>query len=330
MRITDEIKVHLKAGNGGSGAMSFLREKFVDKGGPDGGNGGNGGSIIFVATTHLNTLVNFRFKMHFKAQNGNPGGGKNKTGKSAEDLFLEVPLGTQIFSEDESVLIHDLSKDGDTFEIASGGKGGAGNAVFKSSVNQRPREFTAGELGKEITVWLKLKILSDVGVIGLPNAGKSTFLSKISNAKPKIADYPFTTLSPNLGVAKVFDDEIVVADIPGLIEGAHYGHGLGDKFLKHIERCRVLIHLIDGCDEDVLADYQIIRNELEEYSEELSKKASVVCINKIDSIPEEILAEKIRSLEECTKAKVYCISAVANIGVDELMRVIYLTLKNSN
>lgn len=320
MQFIDETKIYIKAGDGGNGGVSFRREKYIDRGGPDGGDGGRGGSIIFKSNSHLNTLIQFRFKKHFKAENGEQGKGYNKTGKSRDPLILEVPVGTQIFSEDGNLLIYDFVKDQEEFEILKGGKGGLGNAHFKSSTNQSPRKRTEGEIGGEIDIALKMKLLSDAGLVGLPNVGKSTFLSVSTSAKPKIADYHFTTLKPGLGVVYISDEEFVLADIPGLIEGAHEGSGLGDRFLKHIERCGVLIHVIDATHEDVVADYKTIRKELESYSPLLKEKYEILCINKIDSVSKEELDEKIQILEKLTKKKIYPISGYTKTGIDLVLK----------
>lgn len=320
MQFIDETKIYIKAGDGGNGGVSFRREKYIDRGGPDGGDGGRGGSIIFKSNSHLNTLIQFRFKRHFKAENGEQGKGYNKTGKSRDPLILEVPVGTQIFSEDGNLLIYDFVKDQEEFEILKGGKGGLGNAHFKSSTNQSPRKRTEGEIGGEMDIALKMKLLSDAGLVGLPNVGKSTFLSVSTSAKPKIADYHFTTLKPGLGVVYISDEEFVLADIPGLIEGAHEGSGLGDRFLKHIERCGVLIHVIDATHEDVVADYKTIRKELESYSPLLKDKYEILCINKIDSVLKEELDEKIQILEKLTKKKIYPISGYTKTGIDLVLK----------
>lgn len=320
MQFIDETKIYIKAGDGGNGGVSFHREKYIDRGGPDGGDGGRGGSIIFKSNSHLNTLIQFRFKKHFKAENGEQGKGYNKTGKSRDPLILEVPVGTQIFSEDGNLLIYDFVKDQEEFEILKGGKGGLGNAHFKSSTNQSPRKRTEGEIGGEMDIALKMKLLSDAGLVGLPNVGKSTFLSVSTSAKPKIADYHFTTLKPGLGVVYISDEEFVLADIPGLIEGAHEGSGLGDRFLKHIERCGVLIHVIDATHEDVVADYKTIRKELESYSPLLKDKYEILCINKIDSVSKEELDEKIQILEKLTKKKIYPISGYTKTGIDLVLK----------
>lgn len=320
MQFIDEARIYIKAGDGGHGAVSFRREKYIERGGPDGGDGGRGGSIIFRSNSHLNTLIQFRFKKHFKAENGEQGKGYNKTGKSRNPLILEVPVGTQIFSEDGNLLIYDFVKDQEEFEIIKGGKGGLGNSHFKSSTNQAPRKRTEGEVGGEMDIALKLKLLSDAGLVGLPNVGKSTFLSVSTSAKPKIADYHFTTLKPGLGVVYVSDEEFVLADIPGLIEGAHEGSGLGDRFLKHIERCGVLIHVIDATHEDIVSDYKTIRKELESYSPLLKEKYEILCINKTDSVTEEELNEKTQMLEKLTGKTIYPISGYTKHGIDIVLK----------
>ena len=320
MQFIDEAKIYIKAGDGGNGSVSFRREKFIDRGGPDGGDGGNGGSIIFQSNSHLNTLLEFRYKRHFKAENGVSGKGRNMTGKSGAPLILKVPVGTQIFSEDGNLLIHDFTQDNQQFEIIPGGKGGLGNSHFKSSTNKSPRKRTEGEIAGEMDIYLKLKLLSDAGLIGLPNVGKSTFLSRTTAAKPTIANYQFTTLKPSLGVVYVSGEEFVLADIPGVIEGAHTGKGLGDKFLKHIERCGVLIHVIDANSPHVDKDYLTIRNELESYSPLLKDKTEVVCINKIDSLGERELTKKVKLLEKVTNKKIYLISGYLNIGLEAVLK----------
>lgn len=327
MQFIDEAKIYIKAGDGGNGSVSFRREKFIDRGGPDGGDGGNGGSIIFQSNSHLNTLLEFRYKRHFKAENGVSGKGRNMTGKSGAPLILKVPVGTQIFSEDGSLLIHDFTQDNQQFEIIPGGKGGLGNSHFKSSTNKSPRKRTEGEIAGEMDIYLKLKLLSDAGLIGLPNVGKSTFLSRTTAAKPKIANYQFTTLKPSLGVVYVSGEEFVLADIPGLIEGAHTGKGLGDKFLKHIERCGVLIHVIDANSPHVDKDYLTIRNELESYSPLLKDKTEVVCINKIDSLGERELTKKVKLLEKVTNKKIYLISGYLNIGLEAVLKQALMEIK---
>jgi GTP-binding protein len=327
MQFIDEAKIYIKAGDGGNGSVSFRREKFIDRGGPDGGDGGSGGSIIFQSNSHLNTLLEFRYKRHFKAENGVSGKGRNMTGKSGKPLVLKVPVGTQIFSEDGNLLIHDFTQDNQQFEIIAGGKGGLGNSHFKSSTNKSPRKRTEGEVGGEMDVYLKLKLLSDVGLIGFPNVGKSTFLSRTTAAKPKIANYQFTTLKPSLGVVYVDGEEFVLADIPGLIEGAHSGKGLGDKFLKHIERCGVLIHVVDANSPHPDKDYLTIRNELESYSPLLKDRTEIVCINKIDSVGERELAKKVRLLEKVANKKIHLISGYLNIGLEAVLKQALMEIK---
>jgi len=280
MKFLDQAKIFVKAGDGGNGIASFRREKFIEYGGPNGGDGGDGGSVILKAVNGLNTLIDFRFAQHFKSENGDKGGSNNKTGHGGKDLYLRVPLGTQVYAEDKKTLIYDFTKENEEFVLAKGGKGGVGNTKFKSSTNRAPRKFTKGKSGEEISVWLELKIIADVGLIGFPNAGKSSFLTISTKARPKIADYPFTTLKPNLGVVQFDDKEIVMADIPGLIEGAHKGIGLGDKFLKHVERCKSLLHIIDINEDDLINKYKIIREELSQYSEKLTKKKKLLYLIK--------------------------------------------------
>lgn len=320
MNFIDEAKIYLKAGNGGDGAVSFRREKYIDNGGPDGGDGGSGGSIIFQSNSHLNTLVNFRYKQYFKAENGENGKGANRSGKSKAPIILSVPVGTQIFSENMDFLLYDFTQDQQSFAILKGGKGGLGNSHFKSSINQAPRRRTEGEIGEELWVNLQLKLLSDVGLIGLPNAGKSTFLAATTAAKPKIADYPFTTLTPNLGVVYLSEEEFVIADIPGLIEGAHSGYGLGDKFLKHIERCNVLIHLLDATSNNIKDNYLTIRNELKSYSDLLEQKIEIVCLNKADSLLEDEIQDRIKQLQEVTKGEIFVVSSYEKKGLNPVLK----------
>ena len=272
MKFLDQVKIYVKAGNGGSGSPSFRREKFVEFGGPDGGDGGKGGSVILISERNLNTLIDYRYQQHFKAERGKDGSGKNKTGKGGEDLYLKVPLGTQVFEEDNKTLIYDFKSQKEEFLVASGGKGGFGNTRFKSSTNRAPKKFTKGGQGEEFWIWLQLKTIADIGIIGLPNAGKSSLLASMTSANPKIANYKFTTINPNLGVASYDDKEVTLADIPGLIEGAHTGTGLGIKFLKHIERCKTLLHLIDITEDDLFISYNQVRKELSKYSKDLVKK----------------------------------------------------------
>ena len=287
MKFLDQVKIYVKAGNGGSGSPSFRREKFVEFGGPDGGDGGKGGSVILISERNLNTLIDYRYQQHFKAERGKDGSGKNKTGKGGEDLYLKVPLGTQVFEEDNKTLIYDFKSQKEEFLVASGGKGGFGNTRFKSSTNRAPKKFTKGGQGEEFWIWLQLKTIADIGIIGLPNAGKSSLLASMTSANPKIANYKFTTINPNLGVASYDDKEVTLADIPGLIEGAHTGTGLGIKFLKHIERCKTLLHLIDITEDDLFISYNQVRKELSKYSKDLVRKKEIVVLNKTDLIDEE-------------------------------------------
>ena len=322
MKFLDQAKITIKAGDGGNGCCSFRREKFIEFGGPNGGDGGDGGSIIFNTVNGLNTLIDFRFTKHFKAERGQNGQSNNKTGASGKDLFLKVPVGTQIYAEDKKTLLFDLIKEGEKIKLATGGKGGLGNTRFKSSTNQAPRKTTKGKAGEEFEIWLELKIIADVGLVGFPNAGKSSFLSSVSRAKPKVADYPFTTLNPNLGVANIDEKEIVIADIPGLIEGAHKGTGLGDKFLKHIERCESIIHLIDINEDNLFKRYQIIRNELKKYSSDLAKKKEFVVLNKIDLVDNELKIKKIDEFKKKFKQKFYEISVLKKENLKQILRAI--------
>ena len=287
MKFLDQVKIYIKAGDGGSGSPSFRREKFIEFGGPDGGDGGKGGSIILKSERNLNTLIDFRYQQHFKAKKGGDGKGKNKTGRGGENLYLKVPVGTQVFEEDNKTLIFDFKEENEEYVVAVGGKGGFGNTRFKSSTNRAPKKFTKGIKGEDYWVWLQLKTIADVGIIGLPNAGKSSLLAAITSATPKIANYKFTTLNPNLGVAVYDDKEITLADIPGLIEGAHEGVGLGIKFLKHIERCKSLLHMIDITEDDLKKSYSQVRKELKNYSKDLLKKDEIVVLNKIDLLDDK-------------------------------------------
>ena len=308
MKFLDQVKIFIKAGNGGSGSPSFRREKFIEFGGPDGGDGGKGGSIILKAERNLNTLIDYRYQQHFNAERGENGKGKNKTGKTGKDLILKVPVGTQILEEDNKTLLFDFKNEKEEFVVAVGGRGGLGNTNFKSSTNRAPRKFTKGTTGEEFWIWLQLKTIADVGIIGLPNAGKSSLLAAITNATPKIANYKFTTLNPNLGVAIYDNKEITIADIPGLIEGAHIGVGLGIKFLKHIERCKTLLHLIDITEENIENLYKQVRNELGKYSKDLLKKNELIVFNKIDLIDKNKLKEKKDKFSKKTKNEVLTIS----------------------
>ena len=318
MKFLDQVKIFIKAGDGGSGSPSFRREKFVEFGGPDGGDGGKGGSVIFISERNLNTLIDYRYQQHFKAQRGENGKKKNQTGKSGEDLLLKVPMGTQVFEEDNKTLIFDFEKENENYVAAIGGNGGYGNTRFKSSTNRAPRKFTKGKKGEEFWIWLQLKTIADIGIIGLPNAGKSSLLASITSAKPKIANYRFTTLNPNLGVARYDDKEITLADIPGLIENAHEGVGLGIKFLKHIERCKTLLHLIDVNEEDVLKSYKQVRKELEKYSKKLLEKNEIIVFNKIDLIDSNELTDKKKKFTTRTKKDILTLSTFNRKSVENL------------
>ena len=308
MKFLDQVKIYIKAGNGGNGSPSFRREKFIEFGGPDGGDGGKGGSIILKSERNLNTLIDYRYQQHHKAERGGDGAGKNRTGRGGDNLILKVPIGTQVFEEDNKTLIYDFKNEKEEFVAANGGKGGLGNTRFKSSTNRAPRKFTKGTVGEEYVIWLQLKTIADIGIIGLPNAGKSSLLAAITSATPKIANYKFTTLNPNLGVAVYDNKEITLADIPGLIEGAHTGIGLGIKFLKHIERCKTLIHLIDVTEKNIENLYKQVRNELGKYSKNLLKKDELIVFNKIDLIDKSKLNEKKNKFSKKIKKKVLTIS----------------------
>jgi GTP-binding protein len=310
MKFLDQVKIYIKAGNGGDGSPSFRREKFIEYGGPDGGDGGNGGSVILKAERNLNTLIDYRYQQHHKAKRGDNGAGQNRTGKSGDNLILKVPLGTQVFEEDNKTLIYDFIKVGEEFVVASGGKGGLGNTRFKSSTNRAPRKFTKGTAGEEFTIWLQLKTIADIGIIGLPNAGKSSLLASITNANPKIANYQFTTLNPNLGVANYDGKEVTLADIPGLVEGAHKGTGLGIQFLKHIERCKSLLHMIDITNIDLKKSYKQVKNELKNYSSKLSKKKELVVLNKTDLIDEDMVKKIMKDFSKITKSEVITLSTL--------------------
>ena len=318
MKFLDQVKIYIKAGNGGDGSPSFRREKFIEYGGPDGGDGGKGGSVILKAEQNLNTLIDFRYQQHHKAKRGENGAGQNRTGKSGEDLILKVPIGTQVFEEDNKTLIYDFTKISEEFVAAAGGKGGLGNTRFKSSTNRAPRKFTKGTQGEEFTIWLQLKTIADIGIIGLPNAGKSSLLASVTNANPKIANYQFTTLNPNLGVASYDDKEITIADIPGLVEGAHKGTGLGIQFLKHIERCKSLLHLIDITSEDLKKSYQQVKNELKKYSNKLTKKKELIVLNKIDLIDEKEVNHIIKDFKKNTKSEVIAVSTFNKSSVSKI------------
>ena len=322
MKFLDQAKISLKAGNGGSGSASFRREKYVEFGGPDGGDGGDGGSIIFESERNLNTLIDFRYSQHFKAENGRPGSKKNKTGANGKNLILRVPMGTQIYEEDNNTLIYDFQKDKEKYLVASGGKGGLGNVRFKSSTNRAPRKKTNGKNGEEFWIWLQLKIIADVGIIGLPNAGKSSLLAALTRAKPKIANYPFTTINPNLGVTYYNNKEVTLADIPGLVEGAHKGVGLGDKFLRHIERCKMLLHLIDVTEENLIENYVKIRSELKNYDLSLAKKKEIIFFNKSDLLKKKDLSEKISKFKNKIKHKYKIISIFEKNDIQTIKKVL--------
>lgn len=322
MKFLDLAKVYIRSGSGGNGCVSFRREKYIEYGGPDGGDGGRGGDVIAEAVDGLNTLIDFRYQQHFFAQNGRAGQGAQRTGASGDDIILRVAVGTEILDEDEETVIADITEVGQRVTLAKGGNGGFGNLHFKSATNQAPRRANSGQAGVERTIWLRLKLIADAGLLGLPNAGKSTFLSATSNARPKIADYPFTTLHPNLGVVGVDGAEFVMADIPGLIEGAHEGRGLGDLFLGHVERCAVLLHLIDGTSEDVAADYRTIIDELEAYGGDLADKPRVTALNKIDALDDDERAEKLAALAAASGGPVMAMSGVSQEGLIDVLRAV--------
>ncbi|MBH67471.1 MAG: GTPase ObgE [Rhodospirillaceae bacterium] len=327
MKFLDQAKVHIKSGNGGAGCCSFRREAFVEFGGPDGGDGGRGGHVIAECVDGLNTLIDFRYQQHFKARTGTPGAGRQKTGAAGNDVVLKLPVGTQILEDDRKTLIADLTEIGQRIVLASGGDGGYGNLRYKTSTNRSPRKTLPGWPGEEKSIWLRLKLIADVGLVGLPNAGKSTLLSSITRAKPKIADYPFTTLHPNLGVVGFDDGEFVMADIPGLIEGAHLGSGLGDRFLGHIERCGVLLHLIDGTQPDLLTAYNTVRKELVAYGAGLEDKIEIVGITKADCINAEDSLKLVENLSDNISSPIHLISAVTRLGLNEILSVL---LQNIN
>ena len=329
MKFLDLVKVYIKSGNGGSGALSFRREKYIEKGGPDGGNGGRGGSVWGIPDVSLNTLIDFKYKQHHFAKNGKPGQGKKKTGESGDDIYLKLPLGTEILDEEQKVILGEINTTADKVLIIPGGNGGLGNHNFKSSTNRAPRKFTSGEKGLEKTIYLRLKLIADIGMLGLPNAGKSTFLSITSNAKPKIAKYPFTTLIPKLGVISIYNEQIIIADIPGLIKDAHKGKGAGIRFLGHIEKCKVLIHLLDITSSKIVTDYKIVLNELCKYNKELLKKPRITVLNKIDLVDENTLNKKIKSLVEYEK-KIHTISALNMVGLDNVIKDAFKKIYKKN
>ncbi|MCB1531272.1 MAG: GTPase ObgE [Alphaproteobacteria bacterium] len=329
MKFLDEAKIYLESGHGGAGCVSFRREKYIERGGPNGGNGGKGGDVIIEVVETLNTLIDFRYTQHFRARPGQGGMGKDRTGAKGEDCIIKVPVGTQILADDKETILADLTEAGQRIVFLRGGDGGFGNAHYKSATNQAPRKSTPGWPGQEATVWLRLKLIADAGLVGLPNAGKSTFLAASSNATPKIADYPFTTLHPNLGVIKRGDYDFVLADIPGLIEGASEGVGLGHRFLGHVERTSVLLHLIDCTQDDIVGAYTTIRNELKEYGQDIEDKEEIIAINKVDALGPELAEDQAKQLEKAVGKPVYKISAVSGEGVDEILYKLGAIIKES-
>lgn len=323
MKFLDQAKIYVKAGDGGAGCVSFRREKFIEFGGPNGGDGGRGGDVVIECVQGLNTLIDFRFQQHFKAKIGGHGMGADRHGANGAPAVLKVPPGTQVFDEDGETLIADLTEPGQRFVLCKGGNGGFGNAYFKTSTNQAPRHANPGLPGEERWVWLRLKLIADAGLIGLPNAGKSTFLATVTAAKPKIADYPFTTLHPGLGVVRVDGREMVLADIPGLIEGAHEGHGLGDRFLGHVERCRVLLHLVEGTSGHAGKAYKTVRNELAAYGEGLDEKPEIVALSKADALSPELLKEQVARLKRAAKRTPIVLSSASGLGVEEALRALF-------
>ena len=327
MKFLDQAKIYIKAGNGGSGSAHFRREKFVEYGGPDGGDGGDGGSIIVEADRNLNTLIDFRYAQHFRAEHGHAGSKRNKTGANGKDLLLKVPVGTQVYEEDNNTLIYDFTKNKEKYLVAAGGKRGLGNVRFKSSTNRAPKKKTSGKMGEEFWIWFQLKVIADIGIIGKPNAGKSSLLAALTKAKPKIANYPFTTINPNLGVAYYDGKEITLADIPGLVEGAHKGVGLGDKFLRHIERCKILLHLIDLTEIDLVNTYKKIKFELSTYDKKLDKKKEIIFFNKSDLLKSKEIIKKLDAFKKKVKSKYEIISVFSN---KDLLKVKKILIKNAN
>ncbi len=323
MKFLDEAKIYLESGKGGAGCVAFRREKYIDMGGPDGGNGGRGGHIIIECVPNLNTLIDFRYTQHFRAETGHHGEGSNRTGRDGKDLVVKVPCGTVILDEDKETVLADMTSPGQRIVFLKGGDGGFGNAHYKSSTNRAPRKSLPGWPGEERAVWLRLKLIADAGIVGLPNAGKSTFLSVVSRAKPKIADYPFTTLAPNLGVLRVHDHEFVMADIPGLIEGAHAGHGLGTRFLGHVERTSVLLHLVDATQDDICGAYKTIRSELKKYGGGLAKKPEVIALTKTDALGPELAEDQRKTLAKKIRKKVYVMSSVSGDGVETVLNELW-------
>ncbi|MBC8716550.1 MULTISPECIES: GTPase ObgE [Brucella/Ochrobactrum group] len=329
MKFLDQAKIYIRSGNGGAGAVSFRREKFLEFGGPDGGDGGRGGDVWVEAVNGLNTLIDYRYQQHFRAKTGMHGMGRNMTGGKGDDVILKVPVGTQIFEEDDETLICDITEIGQRYRLAKGGNGGFGNLHFTTSTNRAPRRANPGQDGIERTLWLRLKLIADAGLVGLPNAGKSTFLASVTAAKPKIADYPFTTLHPNLGVARVDAREFVIADIPGLIEGASEGIGLGDRFLGHVERTRVLLHLVSAQEEDVAKAYTVIRGELEAYEHGLADKTEIVALSQIDTLDPDAREEKVKALKKACGREPLLLSAVSHEGLNDALRQLAAVIDHS-
>ncbi|MGO8915656.1 MAG: GTPase ObgE [Stellaceae bacterium] len=328
MKFLDQAKIYVRSGDGGAGAVSFRREKFIEFGGPDGGDGGRGGDVVIEAAANLNTLIDYRYLQHFKAEKGHHGMGANRSGAAGEDVVLRVPVGTEILDEENEQVLLDLTAPGERHVLLRGGDGGFGNAHYKSSTNRAPRRADTGWPGEERWIWLRLKLIADAGLVGLPNAGKSTFLAATSRARPKIADYPFTTLRPQLGVVEAHGEEFVIADLPGLIEGASEGAGLGHRFLGHVERCAVILHLIDGTEEDVVANYRVLRRELERYGHGLPEKPEIIGLNKADAVPAAELAAKRRKLQRASKQPVLALSGVSGKGVPETLAALYAVIKS--
>jgi GTP-binding protein len=329
MKFLDQAKIYIASGAGGPGSVSFRREKFIEFGGPDGGDGGKGGDVWIECVANLNTLIDYRYQQHFKAKSGVGGMGQNRSGPAGADVVIKVPPGTQVYDEDQETLLAEVMKPGDRVCLARGGNGGFGNAHFKSPTNRAPRHANPGQPGEEMTVWLRLKLIADAGIVGLPNAGKSTFLASVTAAKPKIADYPFTTLYPNLGVVRAAGLDFVLADIPGLIEGAHEGAGLGTRFLGHVERCRVLLHLVDATSENIAADYKTVRAEIKAYGAGLEKKKQVLALSKCDALDEETIAGKVAELKAVARRKPMVLSAVSRRGVDEVLAALAKEIRSA-
>ena len=327
MKFLDQCKIYVKSGEGGAGVVAFRREKFIDHGGPWGGDGGRGGDVVIEAVANLNTLIDYRYQQHFRAEIGHHGMGSDRSGAAGKSIVLRVPVGTQILDEDNATVLLDLKKPGERHVLLKGGDGGFGNAHFKSSTNRAPRKATKGWPGEERWIWLRLKLIADAGLLGLPNAGKSTFLARVSRARPKIADYPFTTLRPQLGVVSAHGEEFVMADLPGLIEGASEGAGLGHRFLGHLERCAVMLHLIDATEEDIVSNWRTIRGELEAYGHDLTEKPEIIALNKADAVPAEELAKKRAKLKRASKRPIYVMSGATGQGVDEVLTALLQTVR---